>query len=145
MHRPRALVIGGSLGGLFAAHALREIGWDATIFERTREDLAGRGAGLGVREELFAVMQRIGIPFDNTISTEVRSRVGLDRSGSICCEVALQSSATAWDRIYRSLRAALPAEQYQLGSKFERFTQDDDRITAIFSDGSRESGDLLIG
>jgi 2-polyprenyl-6-methoxyphenol hydroxylase-like FAD-dependent oxidoreductase len=145
MHRPRALVIGGSLGGLFAAHALRQVGWDATVFERTTEDLAGRGAGLGAREELFAVMRRIGISFDDTISIEVRSRVGLDRNGKICCEVALQSFATAWDRIYRSLRAALPAEQYRLGSKFERFTQEGDRITAIFADGSRETGDLLIG
>jgi 2-polyprenyl-6-methoxyphenol hydroxylase-like FAD-dependent oxidoreductase len=29
----RALVIGGSLGELIAAHLLRSIGWDATVFE----------------------------------------------------------------------------------------------------------------
>ena len=38
----RALVIGGSLGGLIAAHLLRSIGWDAIVFERNREELASR-------------------------------------------------------------------------------------------------------
>ena len=31
---PRALVIGGSVGGLMAGNLLRKIGWDVTIFER---------------------------------------------------------------------------------------------------------------
>ena len=41
--QPRALVIGGSVGGLFAAHMLRSIGWDVVVFERSGDDLA-RGA-----------------------------------------------------------------------------------------------------
>ena len=43
----RALIIGGSVGGLFAAHMLGRIGWEVDVFERAREDLAGRGAGIG--------------------------------------------------------------------------------------------------
>ena len=42
---PRALVIGGSVGGLFAACLLREIGWDVAVFEKSAGDLSGRGAG----------------------------------------------------------------------------------------------------
>ncbi len=30
----RAVVIGGSLGGLIVAHLLRSTGWDAVVFER---------------------------------------------------------------------------------------------------------------
>ena len=33
--RHRALIIGGSIGGLFAAHFLKRAGWDAVIFERS--------------------------------------------------------------------------------------------------------------
>ena len=40
---PRALVIGGSLGGLFAALLLRSVGWDTVVFERNAEELASRG------------------------------------------------------------------------------------------------------
>ena len=43
---PRALIIGGSVGGLFAANMLRSIGWDAIVFERNPEELTGRGAGI---------------------------------------------------------------------------------------------------
>jgi 2-polyprenyl-6-methoxyphenol hydroxylase-like FAD-dependent oxidoreductase len=43
----RALIIGGSIGGLFAAHMLGRIGWEVDVFERASEDLAGRGAGAG--------------------------------------------------------------------------------------------------
>ena len=31
--KQRALIVGGSLGGLFAAHQLRSIGWDVDVFE----------------------------------------------------------------------------------------------------------------
>ena len=36
MSKPRALVIGGSVGGLFAANLLRTTGWDVTVFERAK-------------------------------------------------------------------------------------------------------------
>ena len=48
----RALIIGGSVGGLFAANLLRDVGWDATVFERNPEELAGRGAGIATHPQL---------------------------------------------------------------------------------------------
>ncbi len=39
MTKPRALIIGGSVGGLFAANMFRSIGWDAEVFERNAEEL----------------------------------------------------------------------------------------------------------
>ena len=64
---PQALVIGGSLGGLFAANLLRSIGWKVRVFERVGGDLASRGAGIGTHEELRDIMQRIGITVDASI------------------------------------------------------------------------------
>ena len=46
------------MGGLFAAHLLRSLGWEVSVHERASEDLAGRGAGIGTRPELFAVLRR---------------------------------------------------------------------------------------
>jgi len=34
-HPPRALVIGGSLGGLFAANLLQRRGWDVRVYEQS--------------------------------------------------------------------------------------------------------------
>src|SRR5262249_43734613 len=57
----RALIIGGSLGGLFAAHLLRAAGWEVDVYERIGEDLAGRGAGLGTHDALRDMMARVGL------------------------------------------------------------------------------------
>ena len=145
MGQQRALVVGGSLGGLFAANLLRTIGWDVTVFERARGDLAGRGAGLGTRAELFAAMRRIGLTLDGSIGVETRSRIGLARNGEKMCEVPVRSVVTAWDRVYGALKAALPAESYCPGMQLKRFEQDGDRVAAFFVDGSRAEGDLLVG
>jgi hypothetical protein len=40
----QAVVIGGSLGGLFAGLLLRSIRWDVDIYERSPHDLDSRGA-----------------------------------------------------------------------------------------------------
>ena len=57
----RALIIGGSVGGLFAAHLLGRIGWEVDVFERVDEDLAGRGAGIGTHPALHEIMRRLGL------------------------------------------------------------------------------------
>ena len=145
MTRPRALVIGGSLGGLFAASLMRAIGWDAVVFERVEGDLGSRGAGIGTREELFAVMQRIGACVDDTIGVEVTQRICLDRAGAIVHEVTVPQFMSAWARIYRPLKAALPSDCYRSGMPLASVEQDVGTVTAVFADGSRERGDLLIG
>jgi 2-polyprenyl-6-methoxyphenol hydroxylase-like FAD-dependent oxidoreductase len=48
----RAVVIGGSIGGLFAGLFLRRIGWDVSIHERADEEFGSRGAGIATHDEL---------------------------------------------------------------------------------------------
>ena len=49
----RAIVIGGSMSGLFTAAFLRQIGWDADVYERSPVELVGRGAGITSHPELL--------------------------------------------------------------------------------------------
>ena len=85
----RALIIGGSLGGLFAGLLLRQAGWDVTVFERSSGDLASRGVGIGTHVELFAVMRRLGIAVDESFGVPVtlahlpRSRRRGDRAAAV--------------------------------------------------------------
>jgi 2-polyprenyl-6-methoxyphenol hydroxylase-like FAD-dependent oxidoreductase len=141
----RALVIGGSLGGLITAHLLRSIGWDATIFERNSEELASRGVGLGTHPQLIAILRRAGIAFDETMGIPVPKVVCLDRTGKTI--VAQQSARTmsGWARLYRALRDALPAQNYALGKTLQSVEQTGEAVTAIFADGTRERADLLVG
>src|SRR5688572_13623013 len=77
----RAIVVGGSLGGLFAANLLLRAGWDVVVAERSGRALEGRGAGIVTHEELWAVLERAGVTVDDTLGVEVLSRVVLDHSG----------------------------------------------------------------
>ena len=141
----RALIIGGSLGGLLAAHLLRQAGWQAVVFERNDEPLTGRGVGLGTHPQLIATLRRSGMAFDATMGITVARVVCLDRAGKIMVEQPTTRTMSAWSRLYRALRDALPAQDYRLGKKLRRIEQDAGNVTAIFEDGASERGDLLVG
>ncbi|HUF81305.1 MAG TPA: FAD binding domain-containing protein [Burkholderiales bacterium] len=141
----KALVIGGSLGGLFAANWLRAIGWDVAVYERVEDDLASRGAGIGTHTELLAVLRRLGLRVDETIGVEVQTRICLDAAGRITHQAELPQFMSAWARIYRLLKDALPPEHYHFGASLARIQQQAGGVTAVFSDGATESGDLLVG
>jgi 2-polyprenyl-6-methoxyphenol hydroxylase-like FAD-dependent oxidoreductase len=141
----RALVIGGSLGGLLAAHLLRNAGWDAVVFERNAEDLTGRGAGISTHPQLIDILRRVGIDFDESMGIRVDTVICLDKDGRTYLETRTARTMSSWGRLYRSLRDPLPPESYRLGMSLDRVEQDEDGVTAVFADGARERGDLLVG
>lgn len=141
----RALVIGGSLGGLITAHLLRRVGWDATVFERNDEELASRGVGLGTHPPLISVLKRAGIDFDESMGIMPSRAVCFDHNGKIIVEQPTARTLSSWSRLYRALLDPLPASSYRLGKRLTHVDQDANGVTAILADGTRESGDLLVG
>ena len=141
----RALVIGGSLGGLLAAHLLRDAGWDVEVFERNAEDLTGRGAGISTHPQLIDILRRVGIDFDESMGIKVDIVICLDRSGHTYLETKTARTMSSWGRLYRSLRDPLPPQSYRLGMSLRHIEQDANSVTAVFADGSRVNGDLLVG
>ena len=137
----KAIVVGGSVGGLMAALLLRKSGWDVTVYERAVGDLAGRGAGLGVSEELLDVMARAGAPFERSAGIAQAAHVWMEKDGSIAYEHRRNLMASAWARVYQPLRAALPASNYRQAMVLDRIDGD----TAVFADGTRDKADLIIG
>lgn len=142
--KPHALVIGGSVGGLLAASLLRQAGWEATVFERTVGDLTGRGAGLGLSAQLLEIMDRIGARFEPSAGVAHGSQVWMERDGSIAFALDRATVGSSWARVYRPLRDAVPPEIYRQGMTLGRVEQDAGSVTAIFEDGSRVTGDLLV-
>ncbi|MGC1777065.1 MAG: FAD-dependent monooxygenase [Xanthobacteraceae bacterium] len=145
MTSPRALVIGGSLGGFMVAHLLRAVGFDAVVFERNTEELASRGVGLGTHPQLIAILKRAGIDFDDSMGITPPRGVCLDRNGGIILEQPMARALSGWSRLYRALLEALPTKAYRFGKRLTRVEQDESGVTAIFADGASERGDLLIG
>lgn len=141
----RALIIGGSLGGLFAGLLLRQAGWDVTVFERSAGDLASRGVGIGTHVELFAVMRRLGIAVDESIGVPVTSRICLDRDGKEIARLPFEKILSSWALFYRALRRFLPDACYRPNMQLEDIAQHEGGATAVFADGTKVEGDLLVG
>jgi 2-polyprenyl-6-methoxyphenol hydroxylase-like FAD-dependent oxidoreductase len=140
----KALIVGGSLGGLFAAHMLRRIGWEVEVCERVGDDLATRGAGIGTHDELFAAMARLGIPVARQAGIEVRRRMCFDVDGRVLHAVDLRQTMSSWASFYRLLKDALPEHSYRFGTAVAGVEQDADGVTAILADGTRRRADLLV-
>jgi 2-polyprenyl-6-methoxyphenol hydroxylase-like FAD-dependent oxidoreductase len=141
----KAVIVGGSVGGLFAAHCLSSIGWDVEVFERVSGDLAARGAGLGTHQDLFDIMRRVGIVVDEKTGVEVTTRVCLARSGDIFQEIPFHEYKSSWATIYRALRRSLPDGKYHQGKAFTHLTTTDAGVIAGFSDSTTVAADLLVG
>ena len=69
----RAIVIGGSLGGLFAGAMLEKAGWEVAVYERSAHDLDSRGGGIVLQPEVVEVFRRAGVD-TATMDLGVRSR-----------------------------------------------------------------------
>ncbi|WP_312513679.1 FAD binding domain-containing protein [Massilia sp.] len=143
MNQGRVAIIGGSLGGLFAANLLQRAGWRVDVYERVSEELAERGAGVVTHPELFAVLARLGID-DARIGVEVASRLTLSRTGEVVGEHPHRQVLTAWGRLYALLRAALPAGCYHTGKHLLGLAQDDAGVAIRFADGSGAEADVLV-
>ena len=140
----KAIVVGGSLGGLFAANLLLRAGWDVHVYERVAEELLGRGAGIVTHPELMEVLSAAGIAADESLGVTVAQRVTLAQDGSIAGKRELPQLLTAWGRLYHVLRSAFPDARYHNGKHLMSFTQDAEAVEARFADGEIVSADLLI-
>jgi len=141
----KALVIGGSLGGLFAANLLLELGWDVEVYEKVGDDLAARGAGIGTHTELVDVLARLGITMDERLGVVIPDRICVDRAGRELYRCRWAHTMSAWANVYRPLKDRFPAARYHFGKGFTGLVQSANRVTAFFDDGTSAEGDLLIG
>ncbi|MFC5520754.1 FAD binding domain-containing protein [Polaromonas jejuensis] len=140
----KAIVVGGSLGGLFAANLLVRAGWDVHVYERVAEELEGRGAGIVTHPELMEILSQAGVVVDDSIGVKVEERVTLGRDGETVGSRALPQTLTAWSRLFHVLRSAFPSERYHNGKTLTSFEQDENSVTARFADGESVTGDVLV-
>ncbi|KMO42738.1 monooxygenase [Methylobacterium variabile] len=142
----RAIIVGGSLGGLFTALLLRRSGWEVEVHERVTGDLSGRGAGIVTHPELFEVLARAGIARSEAeVGVAVSGRRVFRADGTLLGERALPQVLTAWGHLHGLLHQALPAGAYRSGRSLVRVEEAEDAVTAHFADGSTARGDLLVG
>ena len=146
MARParRAMVIGGSISGLFSALYLRRQGWQVDVFERSPAALVGRGAGIMTHPEMRAALKELGLDTARHFGVPIAGRLVLDAAGAVIARRACPQIATSWNRLFEMLRGALRAGTYHLGKDLRHVSQDAGEVAAHFTDGASEAGSLLV-
>src|SRR5918993_2577298 len=150
----QAMIVGAGIGGLTAAIALRRSGVEATVFERAGE-LREVGAGILLAANAVKAIGEIGL------SGKVH-RLGTAASvarihswrGEVLSDIPVadlekkvgaQSAAVHRADLQRLLLQELGGENVRLGAECSGFRQEEEGITTLFTDGSEERGDALIG
>lgn len=145
MNAKRIIVVGGSIGGLFAATLLHRAGFDVTVHERSVHGLEGRGAGLVAQREVFDILRDAGFEHVARIGVTAPERIYLDEAGDIIQRQNMPQTQLSWDVLFRSFRDLLPDDRYVGGRAVVAVTQDADAASVHFADGGVERADLVIG
>lgn len=143
--QPRAVIAGGSVGGLFIGNMLLRQGWDVDIFERATGGLESRGAGIAGHAELTAILKTLGLSGDRPAGIDVSGRVAFDRHGNQLASFAYPQYLTSWSSVFNLLHAAFPAQRYHLGVELLDLTQGADGVVAMLSNGEQVAADLIVG
>ena len=112
---PRALVIGGSLGGLLTAVTLRAIGWRVDVFERSPHSLDSRGGGIVLQPDVVHALHFAGVDSGPTLGVASGDRIFLDRLGEVVQRGYQPQTQTSWNMLYAAMRRTLPEECVHAG------------------------------
>jgi 2-polyprenyl-6-methoxyphenol hydroxylase-like FAD-dependent oxidoreductase len=151
----KAIIVGGGIGGLTTAIALRRAGVEAVVFERAPE-LREIGAGISLWANAMKVLVRLGL-YDAVLAAgrPLRPKGQLRSPGG---DVFYEIPAVAMEErfgavtvvvhradLQKVLLGALDAGALRLGAEVVGLEQDDAGVIARFADGQEERVDFLIG
>ncbi len=140
----RAVVIGGSLGGLTAALVLRDQGWDVDVLERSPNPLEGRGTGIVVHPTTVRyLVERVGRSLVD-IGLPARRIQYLDTDGSIAHEQPSAYRFASYGELYRGLLDAFGTERYRLSKELAHLENRADRAILSLTDGQTLAADLVV-
>lgn len=142
---PRILVVGGSMGGLFAAVLLGRAGFDVTVTERSAHGLEGRGAGLVAQSEVFDILREVGVEHLARVGVTAHERVYLDRSDAIIQRQRTSQTQLSWDILFRTFRERVPDARYRIQDRAVQVWNDASGVRVTYADGHEETADLVIG
>lgn len=141
----RAVIIGGSMAGLFAGNILHRMGWQVDLYERVGDSLSARGAGIAAHPQSLPLLAAAGIQDDRSIGVPVIGRAAYGPDGEAIERFSYPQQLTSWSRVYSLLKQAFPAARYHAGRELVEVTQSAHEVTARFADGAAVEADLLIG
>ena len=140
----RAVVIGGSIGGLTAALLLRDLGFAVEVYERSSAALSDRGSGIVLQPDTVRwFTERSGQALCD-LSTSTQYVQYLNRDRGVDHREERSYHYTAWGTIYRALLADFGSAHYHLGEYATGFGQTTQTAAVRFAGGRTLSADLVV-
>jgi FAD-dependent urate hydroxylase len=154
MDKLHVVIVGAGMGGLTAALALRQAGYGVELYDRTPV-LAPVGAGVSLWSNGIKVLSRLGLgPAVREIGGLMRSMCYISKSGQELTRFSLEPLVSAVGQrpypvaradLQRMLLGAVGLEHVTLGATCVAVEQGAASATAVFANGHRAVGDLVVG
>jgi len=150
----KALIIGAGIGGMSAAAALKQQGIECEVFEAVKV-MKPVGAAISVWSNGVKCMNHLGMGYImDKLGGPMLSMAYLEaKSGQVMTQFSLEPLIEAvGERPCPVSRADLQAmmvddwgrEKVQFGKRIERVEENDQGVTAYFTDGTVATGDFMI-
>ena len=149
----KAIIIGGGIGGMALAVALRQQSIDAEVYEQA-DELREVGAGLVLWPNALKALDTLGlVPAIRAVSVPFRESEIKTWRGELLTRLTspeLQDAHTGGALIHRTqllkvFADCLNSANVHLGACCMDVEQNESGVTARFDNGQSASGDLLIG
>jgi 2-polyprenyl-6-methoxyphenol hydroxylase-like FAD-dependent oxidoreductase len=142
----RIAIIGGGIGGLTTALALRQFGFEPEVFEQAPA-LLDVGAAIAIWPNAMRVLERLNIAEQIVAKAGVIKQISwLDQNGLLINHVSIpQAFALHRADLQSTLLHALPQASVKLGNTLINHTQRSDKVIATFANGHSTEADFLIG
>lgn len=146
----RIAIVGGGIGGLTAALALRQSGFEPEVFEQAPA-LLDVGAAIAIWPNAMRVLDRLGLTDQILEQAGVMDEIRwLDQHGRLINRVSIKDQrypAVALHRadLQHTLLTALPQLSIHLDSELIEHEQRGEKIIVKFANGGSIESDFLIG
>ena len=146
----RIAIIGGGIGGLTTAIALRQLGFEPEIYEQAPA-LLEVGAAIAIWPNAMRVLDRLELG-TRVIekSGEIKDIQWMDQHGRLINRVSLSETQSPSLALHRAdlqavLLHSLPQASVHLGNSLIDYKQENGEVVAHFANGRSTVADFLIG
>ena len=147
----KVVIIGGGMGGLTLALALKEMGIPISVYEKY-DHYQSHLTGFLIWSYAIKVLQELGVPIDET-GTPLEIFEIHGRNGKVLCEMPIGAVSREYGaesyEINRMLLSRMMSEMVgddlKKGHECVEVSSTADKAIATFADGTTDESDILIG